>query len=124
MSTLTEFMTPAPYTIGNDQLLSRAQSVMREHAIRHLPVLHGGKLVGVVSQGDLHLLATLKVDLERAKVEDAMTPDPYIVTPDTPLRVVAAAMAEHKYGTAIVAEGARVVGIFTTIDALRALAKA
>jgi acetoin utilization protein AcuB len=124
MSTVLEFMTPSPYTIGDDQSLSRAHELMREHRIRHLPVLHGGKLVGVVSLGDLHLLETLgRFDLTGATVDEAMTPDPYVVTPDTPLQEVAAEMAEHKYGTAIVARGQRVVGIFTTTDALRALTK-
>ncbi|MGZ3420321.1 MAG: CBS domain-containing protein [Polyangiales bacterium] len=122
MANITEFMTPAPWTIGNDQPLSRAHAMMRQHGIRHLPVLHGGKLVGVVSLGDLHLLEALgKIDLQHVTVEEAMTPEPYVVTEETPMREVAAQMAEHKYGTAIVARESRVIGIFTTVDALRAL---
>jgi acetoin utilization protein AcuB len=45
----------------------------------------------------------------------------YTVQPETPLLDVAAAMADHKYGCAVVTEGHHVVGIFTTVDALRAL---
>lgn len=124
MTTVADFMTKSPHTIGDDQPLARAHELMSEHRIRHLPVLHGGKLVGVVSMGDLHVLETLgKFDLEKATVDEAMTAAPYVVTPDAPLRDVAAVMAEHKYGTAIVAIGAKVVGIFTTTDALRALTK-
>lgn len=122
MTTVAEYMTPSPHTIGDDQPLARAHELMREYRIRHLPVLHGGKLVGVVSLGDLHLIETLgESDLEKIAVEDAMTPDPYVVTPDAELREVADTMASHKYGTAIVARGTKVVGIFTTTDALRAL---
>lgn len=122
MPTVGEYMTPSPVTIGDDQPLERAHALMREHRIRHLPVLHGGKLVGVLSMGDLHLLETLgDRDLVNVKVEEAMTPDPWVVSADAPLEEVAAEMAEHKYGTAIVSDGRRVVGIFTTIDALRAL---
>jgi acetoin utilization protein AcuB len=124
MANITEFMTAAPYTIGIEQPLSRAHAVMREHAIRHLPVLHGGHLVGVLSLGDLHLIETLgKIDLDHVTVEEAMTPDPYVVDEHTPVQAVAAKMAERKYGTAIVMHGARVVGIFTAIDALRALTR-
>lgn len=122
MTTVSEHMTPSPFTIGNDQPLARAHALMAEHKIRHLPVLHGGKLVGIVSMGDLHLLETLgKVDLAGATVDEAMTPEPYVVPPDARLRDVAAEMAKHKYGTAIVAREGKVVGIFTTVDALRAL---
>lgn len=119
---VSDFMTSSPHTIGDDQSLERAHALMREHHIRHLPVLHGGKLVGVVSMGDLHLLETLGNDeLSQMKIEEAMTAEPYVVRPDAPLEDVAREMARHKYGTAIVSDGRKVVGIFTTIDALRAL---
>lgn len=122
MITVAEFMTVSPHTIGDDQPLDRAHAMMSEHRIRHLPVLHGGKLVGILSMGDLHLLETLAPeDLTNATVDEAMTRDPYVVAPDAPLSEVAATMAAHRYGTAIVARGTKVVGIFTTTDALRAL---
>lgn len=124
MSTVAEFMTKSPHTIGDDQPVARAHEIMRDHKIRHLPVLHGGKLVGVISLGDLHLIETLgDSDPEKIAVEEAMTPDPYVVQPDADLREVAAEMADHKYGTAIVAKGTKIVGIFTTTDALRALTR-
>ncbi len=124
MTTVAEYMTDAPITIGDDQSLARAHEVMREHKIRHLPVLHGGQLVGIVSLGDLHLIETLgDRDLESIPVEDAMTPEPFVVQPDAELAEVAGTMAAHKYGTAIVARGSKIVGIFTTIDALRALTR-
>jgi acetoin utilization protein AcuB len=96
---------------------------MRSRRIRHLPVLRGGQLVGILSQRDIHLIAGLPaVDLAEVPVEDAMTSDVYSVTPDTPVAEVAAAMAEHKYGAALVVEGKHVAGVFTTVDALQVLA--
>ena len=97
--------------------------MMREHKIRHLPVLHGGRIVGVVSDGDLHLIETLSdVDPEKVTVEEAMTADPYCVTPDVPIDTVVQAMAENKYGCTIVEQNRKVVGIFTTVDACIAFA--
>jgi acetoin utilization protein AcuB len=55
------------------------------------------------------------------KVEDVMTPHPYTVTPGAPLDEVASAMSRRKIGSAVVVEGGRVVGVFTTVDALRLL---
>jgi acetoin utilization protein AcuB len=120
---IADFMTPGPHSIGRDQSLAAAHRLMREHRIRHLPVLDGGKLVGVISDRDLHLAETLKdVDAERVPVEDAMTPSPYWVGPATPLAVVAREMAEQKIGSAVVIDGKRIAGVFTVTDALRALA--
>jgi acetoin utilization protein AcuB len=96
---------------------------MRTHQIRHLPVLRGGKLVGILSQRDVHLIASLpSVNIDEVPVEDAMSDDVYGVAPETPIDEVAAEMAAHKYGAALVVDQGHVAGVFTTIDALHALA--
>jgi acetoin utilization protein AcuB len=45
------------------------------------------------------------------------------VRPDTPVDEVAREMADRRYGCAVVIEGGKVVGVFTTTDALRALSE-
>lgn len=123
--TIRDYMTESPHTIGSEQTLAMAHALMREHSIRHLPVLHGGQLAGMVTVRDLHLVETLKdVEPDAVRVEEAMTPDPYVVAPSALLRDVAGEMAERKLGSAIVVEGKKVVGVFTTVDALRALVEA
>lgn len=117
-------MTTSPYSVGSEQKLSQAHKLMREHAIRHLPVLHGGKLVGVLSDRDLHLIETLRdVDPDKVLVEEAMSPTVYAVSPQTPLDEVVREMAHHKYGCAIVVDAGKVIGVFTTIDAMRVFAE-
>jgi len=116
------FMTKAPHTIGHHQTLASAHRLMEEHAIRHLPVLETGKLVGILSQRDLYFIETLSnTDPERVLVSEAMMPDVFGIGPRSSVRKVAAEMAEHKYGCAVVLDQDRVVGVFTTVDALRAL---
>ena len=116
------FMTTHPYSIGRDQPLARAHAVMREHSIRHLPVLEGGQLVGVLSDRDLHLIESLKdVDPSLLLVDEAMSTEVFSVSPDASLDEVAESMAEHKYGCAVVLQNHHVVGIFTTVDVCRAL---
>jgi acetoin utilization protein AcuB len=118
------YMTPAPHTIGADQTLAVASELMRKHKIRHLPVLRGGHVVGILSQRDVALICGLPgVDPAEVPVEDAMTDSVYSVGADTPLDEVAATMAANKYGAAlIVGERDKVIGVFTTVDALHALA--
>ncbi len=120
--TVREFMTAGPHTIGADQPIAAANRLMREHRIRHLPVLDGDRLVGILTSRDLQLIESLPgVDSLVMTVEEAMTPDPYTIGPDSSLEWVALEMAEHKYGSTVVVEDAKVVGVFTTGDALRAL---
>ncbi|APR86867.1 CBS domain protein [Minicystis rosea] len=117
------YMTTSPLTIGRDQSLAHAHVTMREHQIRHLPVLDGGKLVGMISDRDLHMIETLRdVDPEKVVVEEAMVPEVYTVSPAAPLDEVVREMAAHKYGSAVVMDHNKVVGVFTTVDAMMAFA--
>lgn len=120
--TVSDRMTPSPHSIGRDQTLDTAHAFLKKHGIRHLPVLQGGRLVGLLSLGDLRLVETLPdVDPAKVKVDEAMSQDVYAVAPETPLLEVVSTMAERKLGSAVVMEGERVVGVFTTIDALDTL---
>lgn len=119
---IEDFMTRSVHTIGTKSPLTEAHRLMNEHAIRHLPVLEGGQLVGMLSQRDLHLIETLKdVVPKEVLVEEAMSQDAYTVAPEASLKEVAREMGVHKYGSAVIVRGREVLGIFTTTDALRAL---
>lgn len=121
---IEQYMTPSPHTIGPKATLTEAHALMRSFQIRHLPVIEGGKLVGIVTMHDLHLLESLGgIDQNEVQVEEAMSDEPYVVEPETPIDEVAAVMVNHKYGSAIVAKHGEVVGVFTTIDALKAFLK-
>ncbi|MEY4616155.1 MAG: hypothetical protein RJB66_1115 [Pseudomonadota bacterium] len=119
--TIQKYMTPMPHTIGSDQNLKKAHELMREYRIRHLPVLKGGKLVGILTDRDLALVESLKdVNPETVPVEDACTPDPYIVSPQSKLNDVCDEMARHKYGSTLIVDNNKLVGVFTWVDALNA----
>jgi acetoin utilization protein AcuB len=120
--TVRSFMTATPHTLGVAKSLTTARALMRRHRIRHLPVLDGKRLVGILSERDLALIGGLSsLDLDRVTVAEAMTPEPQCISPDSSLEWVATEMARSKFGSVIVVEHGRIVGIFTTVDALRAL---
>lgn len=120
--TIQKHMTTSPHAIGVDQPLALAHTMMKTHEIRHLPVLSGGHLVGLLSDRDLHLIETLRdVDPHKVLVEDAMSTSVYAVPPHAALDEVVTTMAERKYGCAVVMDHEHVVGMFTTVDACRTL---
>jgi len=121
MPPISRYMTAQPWTVERDSPLREARRLMADHGIRHLPVLHHGELVGVVSDRDLRLLegaAGGPVGL----VTEVMAERPFIVATDTAVDEVVQIMSEHKYGSVIVMGRDGIAGIFTTIDACRVLA--
>jgi acetoin utilization protein AcuB len=121
---IQKYMTTSPHSIGGEQTLATAARMMHEHHIRHLPVLSGGKLRGLLTDRDLKLVETFRdVDPAKLTVDEAMTEQPYAVSPETPLDEVVSTMAAGKFGSAIVVQNGHVVGIFTTVDACQALSE-
>jgi acetoin utilization protein AcuB len=119
---IADFMTPMPHTVGSEQTITFAQKMMRKYEIRHLPVLHGGELYGIVSDRDLGMIAGLnEVNPDATTVEEAMTQEAYTVAKETAMFDVLREMLEHKYGSAIIIEGNKIIGILTTHDALKLL---
>jgi acetoin utilization protein AcuB len=121
---IKDVMTPAPHTIGIGLSLADAARLMKKYDIRHLPVLDSGSLVGVLSDRDVKLLSSISpLDPTCILVEDAMTQAPWTVKPQKSVAEVAREMAKKKIGCAVVLDpNERVIGVFTTIDALEVLA--
>jgi len=120
---IEHFMTSALVVVDPQRSLAEASRLMRAHAIRHLPVVRGGQVVGILSQRDVYLIETLSnADPAEIRVEEAMTNEPLFVEPDEPVHLVARKMASRKIGSAVVAHNGRLLGLFTVTDALRALA--
>ena len=126
MTSVGTYTTRSPVTIGVEQSLEVARRLMSEHHVRHLPVLHGGALVGVLSDREVEALQVLPGS-RHLTVEEAMVPNAYVASDDAPLDAVAEEMARRRVGSAIVVagtEGTKVLGVFTAADALRALVDA
>lgn len=120
------YMTPFPYSVDVDAPLAEAHAFLRERHIRHLPVTERGQLVGVLTDRDIKL--ALGPDLgsppeRELAVRDVFQPDSYVADAGASLLLVASTMAERHLGSALITRGDKLVGIFTTTDACRALAK-
>jgi CBS domain-containing protein len=119
-------------TISESDALSTVEDIMTFGRVRHMPVVHGGKLVGVVSERDL-LRASLSnlsgIDVGRRRaflhgveIARVMSAPPVVVHPDETVEAAARLMAERKIGCLPVVENDRLLGIITETDVLRCFA--
>jgi len=118
-------------TIQRGESVDRAQTLMALHNIRHLPVLEGQRLVGVISDRDV---LGVMVQQRRGscgsragkayflppgvRVDEAMTTDPVVVAPGADIEEVARLLIARKIGCLPVVDRDRVVGIITETDIL------
>lgn len=122
-------MTRGVVTASPETSLADALALLQERRIRHLPVVEGGVLVGVVSDRDLRSQvpapgvigeAERQALLRGKRLGEVMGRDVVVVDPDTPVEEAARLLAHHRIGCLPVVAGAEVVGILTASDLVRA----
>ena len=116
-------------TISAGESLSTVEDIMRLGRVRHMPVVSGGRLVGVVSERDLlrsslsslssHRIAERKAFLYAIEIGRVMSQPPIVIAPDATIRQAAQLMAENKIGCLPVVEGEGLIGLVTETDMLR-----
>jgi acetoin utilization protein AcuB len=121
---VSEVMNKKVITISPVINLSDAYELMSKNNIRHLPVVDGEKLIGVVTDRDLRLatsrLAKKSFDPE-TPVQNIMSHPVQYTHPSDPIEIATQIMREFKIGCMPVVENSKLVGIVTITDLLDAL---
>ena len=126
MTRVASVMTPFPYAVGAHESIHTARAMMRQHGIRHLPVMRDGELVGIASARELDVAIELLTEREpevELPVWAVCRRDPYTVELDAPIADVADAMANQQIGSVLVTRHGKLAGIITTVDICRAFAE-
>ena len=129
-----DWMTADPVTITPDTTLTKAHRLMMEHSIRRLPVMKNGRIVGIVTRGDVRgaepsgatsvSIWEINYLLSRLKVEEIMTPRPYTVSVNATLAEAAQIMLKRKVsGLPVVDDVGTLVGIITESDIFRMIVR-
>jgi acetoin utilization protein AcuB len=123
-----DFMASPATTLPYGASLFEAAVLLRRTGFRHLPVVDGERLVGIITDRDISRLAPSVLEaitqeeynaiLQNTVLEMAMTRDPIAVPPDTPVVDAVAILHHKKLGCLPVVEGERLVGIITVTDML------
>ncbi len=125
--TVGNIMTKALFTVNLDDDLYRVYELMRKHNVRHLPVVAGKKLVGIVSQTDILRLSfghvfegEEHVDagiFEMLKLEQVMATNPKTVLPSCTVEALGRLFVGLDFhALPVVTRTGDVVGIVTTTD--------
>jgi acetoin utilization protein AcuB len=128
-------MTKSPITIKRDDSFQTALNLLRQGGVRHLPVLEGKKLVGILTDRDLRQASPspatslsiyeIKYLLNKIVVEDLMVKDVITVPPATTIESAAKLLCEHKIGALpVVNEKEELLGIITETDILETFVQA
>jgi acetoin utilization protein AcuB len=123
-----DVMNREPVTVTPETTLPEAVALASRRGIRHLPIVHEGRLIGIVSDRDLkRAMASPAISLEtheltyllnRLQMREIMTTEVITTGPTMPVEEAARLMVERKIGALPVTEGGRVVGIVTESDVL------
>lgn len=126
-----EVMTDSVTTVSSSARLLDAVLVLRRTGFRHLPIVDGEQLVGIITDRDVQRLAPSLLEnitpeqynsiFEETPLERVMTKNPITVAPGTPVAKAVAILYEKKLGCLPVVENGRLVGILTVTDLLRVL---
>lgn len=129
-----DVMTSPAIVVSPDMTVPAVVAIMKQHRIRHLPVVENGRLVGIISRGDLReasAAAAINADsyelnfmLSRVQVGRLMTRKVHTVTADALIVHAVELMNEYKIAALPVVDvDCSVIGIVTESDLLKLLAR-
>jgi len=126
-----EIMQPEVVTLSANDTLDLVDTIMRLGRIRHMPVVSGKHVVGIVSQRDLFLAGVSSALHFREKAErewlakirvgEVMAQPVYTIGPEDPVRDAVARMLAQRIGCLPVVDGGELVGLLSESDCLRLL---
>jgi len=128
---VSDWMTKKVIILYPTDYLSDALSMMKQHGIKHLPVLKDGKLLGIISDRDIKEYSPSKATtldiyelhylLAKTRIKDVMKAKVITTGPDTPVEEAAMIMLDRNIGCLPVLEKGQLVGIISDKDIFRAL---
>ncbi len=126
---VSQIMTKEVVTLTTKNNLSDAENLFKEYGVRHLPVVNGNQLIGVLSYSDLLKISFSELSDDEKKIdttvfnmytiEQVMTKNPVSVSPDKTVREVTELLAKQSFHSVPVTENGELKGVVTTTDLLK-----
>jgi CBS domain-containing protein len=131
MTRVADIMTRDVVTVEPENSVATAIRLMRQGELRRLPVVEDGRLLGIVTSGDLRRTTGLSSILrdqsqdnflwQHIPIANVMTLNPITLAPDAPVAEAARLLIEHKIGGLPILSDGKLVGIITSSNLLQHL---
>lgn len=127
---IKEIMNTGFQTISPNEYLSKAEKMFFANKLKHLPVVRGGKLVGIITHTDIKRMsfantfdeAEAEIDtsiFSMLKVGQVMTSKPFTLPSNTSIQEVAEVLAKKEFRTIPIVDGEQLVGMISTKDLIK-----
>ena len=128
---VSHIMTKNVATINETDGLRKALKIVKDANIRHLPVVNGSEVTGIISSTDLNRLtfgglfdnqdSADEAVLDMLSIPQVMSANPTTVSVDTPIKDVAEIFTSESFHALPVVENGELAGIVTTTDMINYL---
>ncbi|UKJ06325.1 CBS domain-containing protein [Solitalea lacus] len=131
LDSVSQIMTKSVVTVSEDDGLQEVVKLLKTHSIRHIPVVKGQEVSGIISRTDIDRLtfgslfdnqdSSEDAILEMLSIGQVMTSKPHTVTPEMSIKDLAEIFTNEEYHALPVVKNGELVGIVTTTDVIRYL---
>ena len=126
---VSHIMAKSVISVNKTQSLREVKSLLENEGIRHVPVVSGNELIGIISKTDITKLSfgsifenqgnSDEAVLDMLSIEQLMTAHPKSISSDTPIRDVAEILVNEDFHSLPVVDEGKIVGIVTSTDILK-----
>jgi len=131
---ISEIMTKSVITLNRNDDLETAERLFKSHNIRHIPVVDGSKIIGMLSYTDLLRISFADAVNEEDNtveslvynmftIEQVMAKKLVSVPPTATIKEVAQLLSEREFHALPVLQDKKLVGIVTTTDLIKFMLK-
>lgn len=116
---LSSIMTRQVITAGPDDKLSVARDIFRKNRVHHLPIVHGTKLIGILTTYDIFKMIDSKEDYDKILIKDVMTTHVATLEPEDKVGSAAELFLENLFHAVPIVKDGELKGIVTSFDVIK-----
>lgn len=127
---ISQIMTANPITVNVTNTVSEVVDIFDKNSLRHLPVVSGTKLLGIISKSDIDKISFVTKDqdvkantavYDKLNIEQVMTSQVASIQAEDQIREAAEILAKGEFNALPVLNGEKLTGIVTSTDIIKYL---
>ena len=116
---LSSIMTKNVITASPDDKLSVARDIFKKNRVHHLPIVHGTRLLGILTTYDIFKRIESRDDYDRLHIKDIMTTHVATLEPEDKIGSAAELFLENLFHAVPIVKDGELKGIVTSFDVIK-----